>query len=103
MIKCLKCGKILESDGGNKREAVISGSIMGDEYVESYFFCDDCQVYTVEIYRDKFSGPEQISMNGPLSKKEGDKKISIIKRCKNPWDKKCRCKAHRKYFGGMLD
>ena len=103
MIKCLKCGKVLEANGENKREAIISGSIMGDEYIESYIFCDDCQVYTVEIFRDSFSGPEQTFMKGPLSKEEGNKQVSIIKRCKTPWNKKCRCEAHKEYFRGMLD
>ena len=103
MIKCSKCEKVLETDKENKRIAIISGSIMGDEYTESYIFCTECQVYTVEIYRDRFLGPEQVSIKGPLSKEEGDKIINIIKKCPEPWNKKCRCNAHHEYFRGMLD
>jgi hypothetical protein len=27
----------------------------------------------------------------------------LIKQCPEPWNKKCRCEAHRAYFGGWLD
>ena len=76
---------------------------MGDEYTESYYFCEDCQVYTVKIYHDRFSGDEEISDRGPLTKKEGDEEVKLIRRCSTPWDKKCRCEAHSIYFGEWLD
>ena len=83
--------------------ASISGSIMGDEYIESYFFCNTCGVYTVEIYHDRFQGEDEISIRGPVSKSEGDEKVKLIQQCPETWDKKCRCEAHRTYFGGWLD
>ena len=76
---------------------------MGDEYIESYFFCDDCKIYTVEIYHDRFLGEESVFFRGPVSKEDGDAQVAIIKRCDSPWDKKCRCAAHREYFGNSLD
>jgi hypothetical protein len=76
---------------------------MGDEYIESFFFCDSCRVYTVEIYHDRFMGEEHIFFRGPVSQRDGDAQVAIIRRCDRPWDKKCRCAAHREYFGDSLD
>jgi hypothetical protein len=103
MIPCSKCGKDLSEEGKNSALASISGSIMGDEYTESFFFCKDCQVYTVIIVHDRFCGEEDVSYRGPLTKKEGDEDVKLIKQCSTPWDKKCRCEAHRAYFGVWLD
>jgi hypothetical protein len=27
----------------------------------------------------------------------------LIRQCSQPWNKKCRCKAHQSYFEGWLD
>jgi len=83
--------------------ASISGGIMGDEYIESYFLCSRCGVYTVEIYHDRFLGEDSVSVRGPVPRAEGDAKVKLIKQCSRPWDKRCRCEAHRSYFGGWLD
>jgi hypothetical protein len=83
--------------------AFISGSIMGDEYIESYYFCSRCEVYTVEIYHDRFLGEDEISVRGPVLKPEGDAMVELIKQCSEPWNKKCRCKAHQSYFQDSLD
>ena len=86
------------------RVASISGSILGDECIESYYFCDRCGVYTVEIYFDLFSGGESVSIEGPIAKAEGDATVELIRQCSTPWDKKCRCSAHVSYFkGSALD
>ncbi len=100
MVQCSKCGKEL---GAEDRLASISGSIMGDEYIDTYFLCIPCQLYTVEVYHDRFSGPEEVSVRGPVSKAEGDASVALIGQCSEPWDKKCRCQAHQSYFGGSLD
>lgn len=83
--------------------ASISGSIMGDEYIESYFLCAECGVYTVEVYHDRFCGDDSVSVHGPVSKSQGDAKVALIRQCPEPWDKHCRCPAHQAYFGGSLD
>ncbi len=83
--------------------ASISGGIMGDEYIDSYYFCSRCQVYTVELYHDRFLGEEDVSIRGPVPKEEGDAKVECIRQCPEPWNKKCRCEAHRSYFQGWLD
>jgi hypothetical protein len=102
-MQCAKCGKDLDGRDRNGRAASISGSIMGDEYTDSYYFCEGCGVYTVEIYRDSFLGEGEVTRRGPLSKEEGDEKVRLIGECSEPWDKKCRCSAHLAYFQGWLD
>jgi hypothetical protein len=85
------------------RVASISGSIMGDEYTDSYFLCRACQVYTVATWHDRFCGEETMSLSGPRCKQEGDERVALIRQCATPWDKRCRCQAHRTYFRGALD
>jgi rubredoxin len=103
MIRCSECGRIFDREAGDRSVASISGGIMGDEYIESYYFCAQCQVYTVEVYHDRFLGEEEISVRGPVPKTEGDALIELIKQCDEPWNKKCRCRAHQSYFQGQLD
>lgn len=101
MTACLQCGK--EFDTPASRLAVISGSIMGDECTDSYLWCTDCGVYTVESYYEPFLGEDEVSYRGPVSKENGDGFVALIHQCSCPWDKKCRCAAHREYFGDSLD
>lgn len=102
MVACIKCKKEF-SRTGNEFAASISGSIMGDEYIETYYFCENCRVYTREIYHDRFLGEEEIFLQGPISREQGDADVALIKKCSQPWNKKCRCKAHMEYFRGNLD
>jgi hypothetical protein len=77
---------------------------MGDECIETYYYCDCCGVYTVEVFWDMFlSDREIVSFLGPMEKSEGDEKVALIKECSEPWNKKCRCPAHLAYFAGSLD
>lgn len=103
MIHCLQCGKPLSGEGRPGSVASISGGIMGDEYTDSYYFCPECCVYTVEAYYDRFLGDGEASLKGPLSKEEGDRCVRLIAQCSEPWDKSCRCAAHREYFNDSLD
>jgi len=102
-VRCSQCGRTFDREAGDRSIASISGSIMGDEYIESYYFCTQCQVYTVEVYHDRFLGEEEISVRGPVPKTDGDAMVELIKQCEEPWNKKCRCKAHQSYFNGQLD
>jgi hypothetical protein len=100
VMLCTQCNKPFT----DKENVVsISGSIMGDECTDSYFFCLLCGVYTVVSWRDNFTGVETGSRSGPVEKGAGDKQVELIKKCDTPWDKKCRCEAHRTYFQGALD
>ncbi len=102
-MECSKCGKAFDSNNDNERIAGICGSIMGDEYIETYYYCKSCNSYTVDVYHDRFLNEEVIFVRGPLTKKEGDAIIDLIKKCPDPYDKKCRCDTHKEYFGGSLD
>jgi hypothetical protein len=102
-MRCSQCGREFDGKDITQRVASVSGSIMGDEQIESYFFCHQCGVYTVEVYCDRFLGEEEVSARGPISKQEGDAKVALIGECAEPWNKKCRCAAHRTYFEGWLD
>lgn len=99
-MQCQLCHKELFKEDF---AASISGSIMGDECTDAFYFCPVCRVYSVETWRDNFTGTETSGAYGPLSRNEGDRRIALINTCDSPWDKKCRCEAHRKYFHDALD
>jgi hypothetical protein len=99
-MRCRRCARPFAS---GERIASISGSIMGDEHTDSYFLCPDCGAYTVVSWWDDFTGLETVQSSGPLAKREGDEQVALIGRCSAPWNKKCRCEAHRTYFRGTLD
>ena len=103
MMPCSQCGKDLDQESKNALKASISGSIMGDETTESFFFCQECEQYTVEISHDRFCGETSVRYEGPLSKSDAEPRITLIRRCERPWDKKCRCEAHQTYFDNWLD
>ena len=98
-MRCAQCKKEIMDEP----RAAISGSIMGDEVTDVYYFCPDCRVYTVDVCRDRFLGEEEASVRGPLKEAEGDEQVALIQQCSESWDKKCRCPAHRAYFGEWLD
>jgi hypothetical protein len=100
MTHCQQCGRPFQNE---EQVASISGSIMGDEHTDAYFLCSGCGVYTVAQWCDNFTGEETLSLSGPLSKPEGDGRVALIRKCSQPWDKKCRCDAHRTYFNNTLD
>lgn len=99
-MNCIQCKRPFLSE---ERITSISGSIMGDEYTDSYFLCPVCRVYTIATWRDNFTGEETVSLSGPVTLQKGDESVQLIKQCSQPWDKKCRCEAHRKYFNNALD
>lgn len=97
---CLHCRRAFRKE---ELAASISGSILGDEYTDTYFLCTVCQLYTVVSWHDNFTGTETLSTSGPISRRDGDANVSLIRRCATPWDKKCRCEAHLTYFNNTLD
>jgi hypothetical protein len=103
MVKCLQCGNGLDPGDESVRVASMSGSIMGDEYTDTYYFCSTCGVYTIQSWYEPFLGEESSSSRGPVSREEGDSSVKLIRNCPQPWDKKCRCEAHMAYFKGQLD
>jgi hypothetical protein len=102
-MKCSRCGRELPGGKQGARQASICGSVMGDEYIESYYYCEQCLVYTREIYHDRFAGDDTVSVQGPIEKSKGEDLIAVIRRCPDPMNKRCRCEAHMEYFGTALD
>ena len=84
MIQCSQCGGDFDKQVRDRCVASISGSIMGDEYTESYYFCSQCEVYTVEIYHDRFLGEDDLFIKAPVPKSEADVKVELIRQCSQP-------------------
>lgn len=99
-MNCIKCNREFSKDDNL---AAISGSIMGDEYTDVYYLCPVCDVFTVANWRDNFTGVETMNVSGPLEEHKGKELLELIRQCSRPWDKKCRCPAHREYFNDALD
>ncbi len=98
--RCAKCRKPIQED---QCVAAISGRIMGDTCTDCYYWCSECGVYTLRMYRDVFVGPETESDGQQFSKEDGDRRVGLIRRCAEPGDERCRCEWHRAYFGEWLD
>jgi hypothetical protein len=99
-LHCSSCGlTFAEAD----RAAGISGRIMGDTCTDIYYWCGKCAVFTIRLYRDAFCGPDSSSDSSPIPKEEGERRVALFRRCPDPSDERCRCDAHREYFGGALD
>ncbi|MCU0861567.1 MAG: hypothetical protein MUE65_04535 [Methanomassiliicoccales archaeon] len=103
MVRCSQCHKEFDPANDKEWKASISGSILGDECTETYYYCDECGVYTKEVSWDLFSGEESASEYGPILRADGDAKVALIRSCDSPWNKKCRCAAHMSYFDDSLD
>ena len=101
--ECAKCGAVSGESDVFTRVASISGSVMGDEYTSSFFYCAKCELYTIGQYHDHFGGEDTASFTGGVSKADAEPKIAIIRRCEEPTHKRCRCEAHIEYFGNSLD
>ena len=99
-LVCSQCRRLLTA---TDRVAGISGRIMGDECTDIYYWCAPCAVYTIRLYRDAFCGPETSRDSDPIPCDEGDRRLALIHRCPAPLDARCRCEAHREYFGAWLD
>ena len=99
-IRCVQCGRPFAIE---ECVALISGRVMGDECTDSYYWCPECEVYSVRLRRDAFLGEETVHDSEPIPREEGERRVALIGRCPQPWNERCRCPAHREYFGGWLD
>ena len=66
-IRCSQCGREIDLEKIEGFVPSISGGIMGDEYIESYYLCTHCDLYTIEVIHDRFLGEEDVSLRGPVS------------------------------------
>lgn len=102
MTRCAGCRHRL--DDAASLVASMHGSLMGDEYVECYYCCPECGATTLSVVRDRFLGDEVVVTEAAvLSGDEARRRLALIARCPEPWNKRCRCDAHREYFGEALD
>lgn len=99
-MQCTQCARPFLAED---RVASMSGSILGDEHTDSYFLCPSCGFYTVASWWDNFTGTETMTLSGPVPGEEGNARIELIRQCSQPWEKRCRCEAHRTYFNDTLD
>lgn len=91
-MNCRSCKKDL-----GERKGFICAMRGGDEYIYSYFYCEDCRKYTIECYHDKFITGDSDITTYQVDKERGNKELNEIKKCPDPSNKHCRCEAH-KYF-----
>ena len=103
MTRCASCRHRLD-DESSCLVVAMHGSLMGDEYVECYYRCPNCGACTMSVVRDRFAGEEVVVTEAAvLSEEEAQRRLALIARCPEPWNKRCRCEAHREYFGDALD
>lgn len=102
MFACSRCTAPVSPEG-LARACSIAGSLFGNEHIDTLYRCSHCGCYTIERYVDHFDGEETAAPDGPLTKERGEELVALIQRCERPYDKNCRCRAHREYFGDGLD
>lgn len=83
-LRCARCGSAPGPAGPGQRVASVSGSILGDECTETWYYGSGCNACTVEIYRDVLLGENSVSINGPVAREEGDSQIALIRQCATP-------------------
>jgi len=98
-ITCVQCKRELPADDGP--QAGISISVMGDEYIYSYWRCDACGFYTVESYLDRFMGDSEVTFLPPIPQAVGEHCVALARQCPTPYDKTCECPAHRALYYGL--
>jgi len=98
MVNCAGCGREFDQMGRDRPATAIAVEVMGDEYIRSFFFCGECEVYTQETYHDKFVGEDSVKVSGPIDKAVGDALVELVRTCPKPMNKKCTCQAHHHFM-----
>jgi DNA-directed RNA polymerase subunit RPC12/RpoP len=96
-VHCANCKR--EFPTGARRKAGISITNIGDEYIYSYWQCEECNFYTVELYRDVHLGVPEISILPAMTKEDGDLAVLRIKTCPDPHNVDCECEYHQRAYG----
>jgi hypothetical protein len=94
-MNCSSCNRDLGDF--SKCAASISVEQLGDEYTESFFYCDRCECWTQELYIDRFLGEGTSRVCGPIPKARGDELVKLIRQCPDPGDKHCECEVHKNW------
>ncbi len=71
MVMCAVCKREFDRLGQDRPAAAIAVEVAGDEYIESFFFCATCGVYTQETYCDRFLADETVNVSGPIAREKG--------------------------------
>lgn len=96
-MNCVRCARALE-----KPRAGIAIFVAGDEYVYSYFWCEDCGVYSAQGYHDRFMGDSEVFALPSIPREEGDRAVALIRACPEPGNKLCDCASHRALYTGRV-
>jgi hypothetical protein len=87
-MKCIDCGAELRFP-----VATFATRPAGDEYVHSWFFCTDCDLYSRETWVDRWSG--SVTYVDRIERAQGDQTIGLIAQCPQPKNDKCNCLVHQ--------
>lgn len=93
-VPCKQCGA--ELGPFERRKAFIALSVMGDEEVRSWYFCEACRCWTIEFLDDKFLGDTTVSVAGPYPEGSCEADVALALTCPQPGDKWCDCAAHKR-------
>lgn len=96
-MDCTACGAPLAKPPG--RVLGISVEVLGDEVGYAWRRCAACGAWTEERVRDRFLGPEERSVHGPIDDAAMQRLLALLPSCPAPWDKRCDCPAHRHMQG----
>jgi hypothetical protein len=100
-MRCVQCGEPFAE--GSRARAGISVSVMGDEYIYSYWPCAACGWYTVQSYHDRFMGDDEVTFLPPVARDVGDRCVALATACPDPFDKNCECPSHKALYYGLPD
>ena len=78
-MKCGKCGG--ELGPTSRRRAFISLFAQGDEEILSWYFCEGCRFWTIEVYYDHFMGDSEIRQRGPYPEFDTDQRVGNLANC----------------------
>jgi hypothetical protein len=98
VVKCQACLEPIP-----RSTALIRGGVSGAACIEAYFRCPACGEYTLAVYVDSLSGPDTVTLYGPLAAATTEAKLAIIARCPDPLNRSCQCAAHKEYLAAWLD
>ncbi len=72
----------------------------GGEVTHVIFRCRKCGKYYASSYYDHTGFEEEQFFIKEISKKDAEKAMKELKKCKNPDDEDCKCDVHKKYLKG---
>ena len=83
-MECTGCRA--QIDGATARSLAISVEALGDEVSYRWWRCPECGAWTEERVWDRFLGPEERSIHGPIDDAAMAPLVDALPRCPAPWD-----------------